>query len=107
MKSLNASATLPGCSSSTMAESWIFIQVVFVGFSLPFRVTVSSTKGLLAPTRFSTGIWNKLTEVATLIIIYVKYLERLGVPLLLHVVLPVDLYGLAPVELLGQLGQVR
>ncbi len=35
-----------------------FIQVACTGFSLPFRVTVSSMNGLREPTRFKTGTWN-------------------------------------------------
>ena len=54
-KSLNASAIFPGCSSMTMAQSWTLIQLVFEGLRQPFRVTVSSTKGLKEPTMFRTG----------------------------------------------------
>lgn len=74
--SRNASASLPGCSSSTIAQSEIcvcerkemlsdlivvsdmptFIHDEFSGFSRPLRVTVSSTCGDSEPVTLITGI---------------------------------------------------
>ena len=51
-----ASATLAGCSSSTIPASPTFIQVAKAGSSRPLRVTVASMWGLWSPTMFKTGM---------------------------------------------------
>ena len=58
--SLTASATLAGCSSKTMALSWIFIQVHLLGWRRPLNTTVPSTWGLWSPVMFNTGIFSVL-----------------------------------------------